>query len=58
LDEALDYLKNTIKDNNTELWFLRIIQSLILLPQDRHRRFNSNYKNKHQNNNYILILIF
>jgi hypothetical protein len=38
LDEALDYLKNTIKDNNTELWFLRIIQSLILLPQDRHRR--------------------
>lgn len=38
LDDALGYLRNSIKDNNTELWFLRIVQSLLLLPQDRHRR--------------------
>ncbi|OUM65318.1 hypothetical protein PIROE2DRAFT_60114 [Piromyces sp. E2] len=38
LDEALNYLRTSIKDSNTELWFLRIVQSLLLLPQDRHRR--------------------
>ncbi|ORX59890.1 FH2-domain-containing protein [Piromyces finnis] len=38
LDEALNFLKTSIKDSNTELWFLRIVQSLLLLPQDRHRR--------------------
>jgi len=38
LDEALNYLRDSVKDSNTELWFLRIIQSLLLLPQDRHRR--------------------